>query len=63
MDLVALGFYALVCGVLSLAGPVLGTPILRFGIGAVVAISKPDTGMPAKDTERHHSIAGVGFWR
>ena len=38
MDLVALGFYALVCGVLSLAGPVLGTPILRFGIGAVVGI-------------------------
>lgn len=38
MDVVALGFYALVCGVLSWAGPRLGTPIMRFAIGAVVGI-------------------------
>jgi len=38
----------------------------EFGIGAVVAIRKPmsemPSDMPAKDTEEHHAIDGVGFW-
>lgn len=38
MDLTALVFYALVCGGLSVAGPKLGAPFVRFGIGAVVGI-------------------------
>lgn len=38
MDFVALAFYAVVCGVLSLAGPKLGAPTVRFGIGATVGI-------------------------
>lgn len=38
MDVTALAFYALVCGVLSWAGPRLGQPLLRFGIGALVGI-------------------------
>ena len=42
--------------------PVLNAAV-EFGIGAVVAIREPDSGMPAKDTQGHHSITGVGFWR
>lgn len=38
MDLTALLFYALVCGLLSWAGPRLGAPFVRFGIGAMVGI-------------------------
>lgn len=38
MDPVALIFYALVCGALSWAGPKLGAPVIRFGIGAIVGI-------------------------
>ncbi|MDU8911372.1 hypothetical protein [Aestuariicoccus sp. MJ-SS9] len=38
MDFVALGFYAVVCGLLGLAGPRLGPPTVRFGIGAVVGL-------------------------
>jgi hypothetical protein len=38
LDLVALVFYAIVCGVLSWAGPRLGTPFVRFGIGAIVGV-------------------------
>ena len=41
--------------------PVLNAAV-EFGIGAVVAIRSPDTGMPAKDTENHHTIDGVGYW-
>jgi len=41
--------------------PVLNAAV-EFGIGAVVAIRKPDTGMPAKDTGEHHTIDGVGGW-
>lgn len=39
MDVTALIFYALVCGVLSLASPGLGRPITRIAIGAVVGIA------------------------
>ena len=38
MDPVALGFYAVICGLLSLAAPGLGRPFLRLGVGAVVGI-------------------------
>ena len=31
-------FYAVVCGLLSLAGPRLGAPLVRLGIGAAVGI-------------------------
>jgi HAD superfamily hydrolase (TIGR01509 family) len=34
----------------------------EFGIGAVVAIRKPMTNMPARDMEDHHAIDGVGDW-
>ncbi|WJY23366.1 hypothetical protein QTA57_03855 [Fontisubflavum oceani] len=35
----ALAFYAAVCGLLSLAGPRLGAPLTRLGIGALVGIA------------------------
>ncbi len=38
MDIIALGFYAVVCGALSFFAPNLGTSFVRFGIGAVVGI-------------------------
>ncbi|MCK0149963.1 hypothetical protein MWU54_08020 [Marivita sp. S6314] len=38
MDVTALAFYALVCGVLGWAAPRLGVPLVRFGIGALVGI-------------------------
>ncbi|WP_425040590.1 hypothetical protein [Primorskyibacter sp. S187A] len=38
MDPIALVFYALVCGLLSLAGPRLGKPAVRLGIGACVGV-------------------------
>ncbi|WP_168193047.1 hypothetical protein [Rhodophyticola sp. CCM32] len=34
----ALIFYAAICGVLSLAGPRLGAPLMRLGIGACVGV-------------------------
>ncbi|MGI9290788.1 MAG: GMP/IMP nucleotidase [Gammaproteobacteria bacterium] len=41
--------------------PVLNAAV-DFGIGAVVAVRKPDTKLPPKDTEGHYSVDGVGFW-
>jgi HAD superfamily hydrolase (TIGR01509 family) len=41
--------------------PVLDAAV-EYGLGAVVAIRRPDTGMPPKDTEGHHFIDGVGWW-
>jgi hypothetical protein len=38
MDLTALGFYAVICGVLSFASPRLGRPLIRFGVGAFIGI-------------------------
>jgi len=38
MDPVALVFYAIVCGLLGLAGPLLGKPPMRFGIGVAVGV-------------------------
>ena len=38
MDVTALLFYAAICGLLSLAGPRLGAPLTRLGIGAAVGI-------------------------
>ena len=38
MDPVTLVFYAIVCACLGLAGPSLGKPAVRFGIGAAVGI-------------------------
>jgi hypothetical protein len=39
MDVTALAFYAIVCGILSLASPRLGRPLVRLGIGAAVGIA------------------------
>jgi hypothetical protein len=36
MDPINLGFYALICGTLSAAGPRMGGFISRFGIGVIV---------------------------
>lgn len=36
MDLIALGFYACVCGILSVFAPQLGTIYVRLGVGAIV---------------------------
>ena len=36
MDLISLGFYAMICGILSAAGPAMGGFIRRFGIGVMV---------------------------
>lgn len=38
MDPVTLAFYAVVCGLLGLAGPSLGQPATRLGVGALVGI-------------------------
>lgn len=38
MDIIALAFYAVVCGLLGLAGPRLGAAPVRLGIGAAVGI-------------------------
>lgn len=38
MDFTSLGFYAAVCGILSVLAPNLGPPFLRLAIGAVVGI-------------------------
>ncbi|WP_425100366.1 hypothetical protein [Tropicibacter sp. S64] len=38
MDIVSLGFYAMVCGLLGLAGPKLGRAPMRLAIGAVVGV-------------------------
>lgn len=39
MDVTALVFYAIVCGLLSLASPRLGRPGPRVAIGALVGIA------------------------
>lgn len=36
MDIIALGFYAVVCGCLSIFAPQLGTLYVRLGVGAAV---------------------------
>ena len=36
MDFIALGFYACICGLLSLFAPQLGTFYVRLGVGAIV---------------------------
>ena len=38
MDPISLGFYAVICGLLSVFAPNLGTPVRRLGIGAAVGI-------------------------
>jgi len=38
MDVIALSFYAVICGVLGWAAPNLGAPVVRLGIGAVVGV-------------------------
>lgn len=38
MDPITLSFYAIVCGLLGLAGPTLGRPTVRLAIGAVVGL-------------------------
>ncbi|MBV2358734.1 hypothetical protein KUH32_03030 [Thalassococcus sp. CAU 1522] len=38
MDPLALVFYAVICGALSLAGPRLGPPWRRFAVGAAVGV-------------------------
>ncbi|WP_175549244.1 hypothetical protein [Planktotalea frisia] len=38
MDITALSFYAIICGVLSLAAPRFGGAWIRFGLGALVGI-------------------------
>jgi len=35
---------------------------LEFGLAGVVAVRKPATGHPPKDTEHHHFIDGVDHW-
>lgn len=39
MDPVALAFYAVICGVLSLAAPSLGGAVPRLATGAVVGVA------------------------
>ena len=39
MDIIALTFYAIICGVLSFASPAFGKPMSRLAIGAVVGIA------------------------
>jgi len=38
MDPITLSFYAVVCGLLGLAGPRLGRPMMRLGIGAAIGL-------------------------
>ncbi|UWQ95576.1 hypothetical protein [Gymnodinialimonas sp. 57CJ19] len=39
MDMIALSFYAAICGLLSLAAPAFGTPGIRLAVGAGVGIA------------------------
>jgi ABC-type transport system involved in cytochrome c biogenesis permease component len=39
MDVTALIFYAIVCGLLSLASPTMDKPLTRLAIGALVGIA------------------------
>ena len=39
MDLTVLAFYAVICGLLSLVSPRLGTPLVRVAVGAVVGVA------------------------
>lgn len=38
MDVITVSYYALVCGVLGLAGPKLGAPVIRLIIGGFVGV-------------------------
>jgi hypothetical protein len=38
MDITALSFYAVVCGVINFAAPRLGKPYMRFFLGAITSI-------------------------
>lgn len=38
MDIITVSYYAVVCGVLGLAGPKLGRPVMRLVIGGLVGI-------------------------
>ncbi len=38
MDIITVSYYAFVCGVLGLAGPSLGKPVLRLIIGGIVGV-------------------------
>jgi hypothetical protein len=39
MDVTALIFYAIVCGLLSLAAPTMGKPLIRVAVGTFVGIA------------------------
>lgn len=39
MDVTALIFYAIVCGLLSLASPTMNKPFTRLAIGAVIGVA------------------------
>jgi len=39
MDLFNLAFYAIVCGILSVAAPLLGRMPIRLGVGMIVGIA------------------------
>lgn len=38
MDIITVSYYALVCGILGLAGPRLGAPVIRLIIGGIVGV-------------------------
>lgn len=38
MDIITVSYYAIVCGVLGMAGPKLGGTVVRLIIGAVVGV-------------------------
>ncbi|WP_417525862.1 hypothetical protein [Marinovum sp.] len=38
MDIITVSYYAFVCGVLGLAGPRLGRPLIRLVIGGIVGV-------------------------
>ena len=39
MDLISVGFYAVICGSLSVLAPNFGNAAIRMGVGAVVGIA------------------------
>lgn len=38
MDIITVSYYAFVCGVLGLAGPHIGRPLIRLVIGGIVGV-------------------------
>lgn len=38
MDIITVSYYAFVCGILGLAGPRLGAPLIRLIVGGIVGI-------------------------